>query len=251
MKANILLVLIIIGLGLILPRLIHGAGIDADPVHFVAAGEFDLEKLLAPPPGNYSPETAAELRQILQLQKALTPEQTTEIRTEDALTPSIFCGSLFSKWSEPEASKMTALLSLVADDAQRISDNSKLIWDRPRPSRLEKNIAKLVDLPSGSSYPGSSSTIVYTWAALLVSALPDRKDEIMSRADQIAQNRVAAGVQYPSDVAAGKVLGLEIGKRLLAKPEFQTRLHDALADLQMLPAVSYVSTTMVNPGLAP
>jgi len=250
MKANILLAIIIIGLGLLLPKLVHGAGVDPDAVHFVAAGEFDLEKLLTPPPGNYSPETAAELHQILQLQKGLTPDRTAEIRAEDALTPSVFCASLFPKWSGTEASKMAELLCLVAEDAQRISDSSKLIWDRPRPSRLEKNVAKLVDLPPGSSYPGSNSTIVYTWAALLVSALPDRKDEIMSRADQIAQNRVAAGVQYPSDVVAGKILGMEISKRLLAKPEFQTRLHDAISDLQGLAATSYV-TTMVNPGLAP
>jgi len=250
MKANIVLAVIIIGLGLLLPKLVHGAGADADAVHFVAASEFDLEKLLTPPPGNYSPETAAELRQILQLQKGLTPDQTAEIRAEDALTPSVFCGSMFPKWSGPEASKMAELLCLVAEDVQRISDSSKLIWDRPRPSRLEKNIAKLVDMPPGPSYPGSNSTIVYTWATLLASALPDRKDEIMSRADQIAQNRVIAGVQYPSDIAAGKVLGMEVGKRLLAKPEFQTRLHDALGDLQALPANSYV-TTMVNPGFAP
>jgi len=52
----------------------------------------------------------------------------------------------------------------------------------------------------------------------------------MERARQIGWDRVIAGVHYPSDIAAGRVLGLAIGEDMLASPDFKAELAKVKAN---------------------
>ena len=220
MKASTLIVLFMIGIGFLLPKFVHGADANSSN-HFINVEEIEIQKIIPAPPGNYSPETHAELLQILQLQQQKAPEQVATLLKQDPLTPIVFLAPLFPNWTVQQAFRLSDLLSSVQSDAEQIANLSKQIWDRPRPSHLDKKIKPLVDLPLGSSYPGTNSTVAYTWATILSTAFPNRKEELMAQADQIAQNRVLAGVQYPSDIAAGKILGEAIGEKLLRSRYFR------------------------------
>jgi acid phosphatase (class A) len=58
-------------------------------------------------------------------------------------------------------------------------------------------------------------------AAVLAELAPQQRPAIMERGRELGWNRVVAGVHYPSDVTAGRVLGTAIAKALLADPKFQ------------------------------
>jgi acid phosphatase (class A) len=74
------------------------------------------------------------------------------------------------------------------------------------------------------SYPSGHAASAFTLAALLGEIFPDKKEALLEQAAEIAENRVIGGVHYPSDIAAGKQLGLAIAQTLLANPDFQKKL---------------------------
>ena len=53
----------------------------------------------------------------------------------------------------------------------------------------------------------------------------------LDRAQAIAQSRVDAGVHYTSDIREGEIVGKEIAKELLAKPEFRREMQAAKAEV--------------------
>ncbi len=68
MKADTLLFLSILGLFFLLPKLVHGQTIPAGG-NYLAASDIDVEKIIAEPPGNYSAQTAGEIKVIVQMQR--------------------------------------------------------------------------------------------------------------------------------------------------------------------------------------
>jgi acid phosphatase (class A) len=57
-------------------------------------------------------------------------------------------------------------------------------------------------------------------ACIMASVFPDRADQIMKYGDRLGTLRSVVGVHYPSDVAAGKILGEQLCKALLADPSY-------------------------------
>ena len=48
----------------------------------------------------------------------------------------------------------------------------------------------------------------------------------MERGREIGWDRVIGGVHHPSDITAGRVLGLAVARALLRNPDFQTDLEE-------------------------
>jgi acid phosphatase (class A) len=59
---------------------------------------------------------------------------------------------------------------------------------------------------------------------------PSRKELFMKRADQIAADRVLAGVHHPSDIEAGKKLGDAEFAALEKSPKFEQALKKAQSE---------------------
>ena len=229
MKADTILFLSILGLAFLIPKLVHGQAIP-NGGNYLAASDVQVEKIIAPPPGNYSTQTANEIKAILQMQKQKTVVQVAAVREQDTLTPYLICGTSLPLINA-QSPRAIDLLLKVGGDVKAIAEQGKEIWDRPRPARLDKRIEKLVDMPPDSSYPGTNSTVIYTWAAVLSELVPEKKDVILAKADEIAQNRVLAGAQYPSDIAAAKTLGEAIAKKLLDQSSFQQEFQGVRQEL--------------------
>jgi acid phosphatase (class A) len=52
----------------------------------------------------------------------------------------------------------------------------------------------------------------------------------LKRGQEIGWDRVIAGVHFPSDVYAGRVLGQTLAQAMLKSPDFQRRLTQAKAE---------------------
>ena len=66
---------------------------------------------------------------------------------------------------------------------------------------------------------------------ILAELAPDLKDALLARGEQIGDDRVIAGVHFPSDVEAGHTLAHDLFTRFMATPEFQADLAKAKAEI--------------------
>ena len=67
---------------------------------------------------------------------------------------------------------------------------------------------------------------------VLADMVPEKRAEIVARAGEFADNRVVAGVHYPSDVDAGRISGSVLAAFLFASPEFRAEEQVATAELR-------------------
>lgn len=80
---------------------------------------------------------------------------------------------------------------------------------RPRPYWLDGRVRVIPGLESSDySFPSGHAAGAAYMASILSNKYPHRKTELMSMADKIANSRVIAGVHYPSDIEAGKRVGI-------------------------------------------
>jgi len=65
--------------------------------------------------------------------------------------------------------------------------------------------------------------------------MPDKKEALLARAEEIAQHRVVVGMHFPHDVAGGKKLAELIVAELKKSPDFTKDLAAAKAELAARP----------------
>jgi membrane-associated phospholipid phosphatase len=85
--------------------------------------------------------------------------------------------------------------------------------------------------PKHYSYPSGHSTRGTVFALLLAELFPGQREAILAKGREAGWLRVQGGVHYPSDIYAGRVLGQELARDFLHRPEFQADLAAAKAEL--------------------
>lgn len=108
------------------------------------------------------------------------------------------------------ATRHLALLHAAMQDAVVVAWDSKLAHDRPRPSQLDPTVAAALPVPTSSSYPSDFAAATTAAAEVLVYVFPDRADVLRGKAEEAIRSRQLAGLEYPSDAAAGRQIGTEI-----------------------------------------
>lgn len=90
----------------------------------------------------------------------------------------------------------------------------------PRPSQLCPAIAPMIDAPATPSFPAGHAVQAYLISYLLAGSLPalpqhdlsdpkNPKGPLFDLAARVSQNRIVAGIHYPTDIAAGKAVALK------------------------------------------
>ena len=85
----------------------------------------------------------------------------------------------------------------------------KLGLRRPRP--VLGDLPPLIGTPTGLSFPSAHATSSFTAARAYGRLQPAQRPALYGLASALAVSRVYLGVHYPSDVAAGAVLGTILG----------------------------------------
>lgn len=111
----------------------------------------------------------------------------------------------------PDGSRQLALVMVAIYDAIIATWHWKYAHNRPRPSRLSSELKTAVATPESPSYPSEHAAAGRAAAEVLGYLYPADAASFIKRAEDAAHSRVAAGVQYPSDVAAGLELGRMVG----------------------------------------
>jgi acid phosphatase (class A) len=206
---------------------------DAD---YVARTELDLAKVLPAPAAPDSSATRDELEQMLAIQARRSKQDCLLAQDDVNISPEQFAAaSGLPDGVSFDASPATRRLfrSIRAVEIYAVQ-RAKRSFHRERPFRVETRLKPCIRIPSDASYPSGHSTWAFLVATVLADMFPQRRAEILERAEMFGRSRVIGGVHYPSDIAAGRVAGEALARRLLSDPEFKQDMARARQELLRL-----------------
>jgi membrane-associated phospholipid phosphatase len=116
----------------------------------------------------------------------------------------------------PSSQRLYAYLSLAIADAMIAAWDSKYAYGRPRPTELDASLVAILPTPRSPSYPSEHSAAAGAAAAVLAYFYPKEAATFEAMAQEAALSREYAGVQFPSDSAAGLELGRKVAERVIA-----------------------------------
>jgi acid phosphatase (class A) len=200
----------------------------------------DLAVLLAPPPPPGSAAQAEELRRLEDIEAARTEAEARAAKADSSRSVFRFADALGPDFREDRLPLSAALFHQVAAETEQIVDHAKGVFVRPRPFSTDPALHPLLGTPADGSrptgrspaYPSGHSAFASVTAILLAQAVPERKAAIFGRAQAYANNRLVAGVHYPSDVAAGTISGTVIAAALMEDPRFREDFAKVRAEIR-------------------
>lgn len=117
-------------------------------------------------------------------------------------------------------------------DADIYVINLKMKYGRPRPYEISDKIDSVTDTDDTPSFPSGHSAEAYALAKVLGNKYPKKQKELDSMADKIGMSRIQMGNHFPSDVEAGKKVGLLIADAYLNIKKHNWR-KDARGDMEV------------------
>jgi membrane-associated phospholipid phosphatase len=175
----------------------------------------------APPPNQQA--TAAEIRQLKNLAARRDAAALGQIAYWNT-------GGPIYRWNEiavnvalknntntPLAARALALLHTAISDAIIATWDTKYAYNRPRPSQVDRSLMTVGDNPASPSYPSELAAVAGAASAVLAYLYPKDADSLAQQAEAAGQSQLLAGIQYPSDVAAGLDLGRAVGALAVAR----------------------------------
>lgn len=209
--------------------------IDPSPLH--------LDRILPPPPSRNSAATTAELTELHRIEATRTLEQVHQAEADDQEEDIFLFKSVLGPDFNAEALPLTAALSAhVRKDESAAGSPLKNIYRRPRPYQVDSTLHPVCPLSAEpTSYPSGHALSGYLLAFTLIQLVPEKRQQILDRANEYVHNRLTCGVHYASDTEASRMVAYTIFGSLAASPKFQQDLAVALEETRRklgLPLVS-------------
>lgn len=183
------------------------------------------------PPKNSSARTKAELNY-------LTTLISQRPQTKKAIEAEVF--TINFKWGKhnykeltegPQYKKTSKLLLSAYEELAIVCFVKKQQFNRVRPSILAEkmgiSLGTAIKIPSHPAYPSGHAIGSFTMAYLLQELDPANAEQYRKDAARIAHNREIAGLHYPSDTVAGRLLARQIVDAMLESRTFQSMLKSA------------------------
>jgi acid phosphatase (class A) len=200
--------------------------------YYIDPKVIDLPLIVPMPPTQDSAQTKAELVELHRIEQARTPAQAAAAQADDQEEDIfVFRAVLGEKFRSEDLPLTTALSTHLHKDESAVSDSLKGYFQRPRPYQFDTTlhpVCKLSDQPN--SYPSGHTLTGYLEALTLAQIVPEKRQEILARADDYAHNREVCGVHYASDLAASHNIAYAVFGYMMATPRFQIDLAAARAE---------------------
>jgi acid phosphatase (class A) len=201
--------------------------------NFVSREQVDLVKLLAPPPSDHSPQTQAEILELIQIQKTRTPQEKASAVSDDKLSVFQFASAILGpKFTLANLPLTEEFFRHLAKDAIAIFNGPKEKWNRTRPFLVSSEVKSCSNQYASGAYPSGHSTFGYLAAIVLADMVPEKKAELFERAAQYAGNRMVCGVHYRSDIEAGRIGGTVIAAFAMQNPQFRKELEEVRKEVR-------------------
>jgi membrane-associated phospholipid phosphatase len=116
----------------------------------------------------------------------------------------------------PVAVRDLALMHIAIYDAIVAAWDSKYAYNRPHPNTVKTDLRTVMTNPPSPSYPAEHAVAAGAASEVLAYIFPDRASFFREQAEEAASLRTVAGVNYPSDIAAGTALGKQVATLVIA-----------------------------------
>ncbi len=211
-----------------------GSPANAGEPSFVHAEQTHALLILPEPPAPTSDTTKAELVELHRIENSRTDEQVAQAVFDDKDESIFIYRNVLGTAFTPLALPITAAFSArVKNDEGINSTPAKNGFQRMRPYNLDKTLHPIcATITKSYSYPSGHTTAGYLQALTLIEMVPEKRDAILARADNYANNRLVCGVHYPSDLHAGKLLAYAIHAVMDTDPQYQKELAAARLELR-------------------
>jgi acid phosphatase (class A) len=202
----------------------------------------DLSLILPPPPAQDSGITRAELAEIHHIEQTRTPAQVAAAQVDDHREDLFLYSTVLGEGFNAEALPATAIFSAnLRNDVGVVDPPLKALYARPRPYNFDTTLQPVCDVNKEGSYPSGHSFNGYLFAFVLLQMVPEKRAEIMARADDYAHNRMICEAHYASDLEASRRAAYATIGAMLANARFQRDLAVSRAELRQhlaLPAMA-------------
>lgn len=211
------------------------ASAHAHDAVFVSADQTHVAQILTTPPTADSRTTKDELETLHRIQLQRTEEQIARARADEADQSMFVYKDVLGDKFDPAKLPATALLAKHVNNDEGVNtDPAKKQFKRIRPYNLDKTLSPVCKTKKAdNSYPSGHATAGYLNALILIEMVPEKRDEILARADEYAHNRLVCGVHYKSDIQAGELVGYSLHAAMDANPQFQKELAAAKTELRL------------------
>lgn len=190
--------------------------------------ELFIDITLPPPPENSSAQVREEIATLKSFKYLRTLKELEDFTAEGDRKTLYFGGYTLAQYTDPKFFPATAALIIDSfHDTEVIEMQQKKIFDRVRPSVLDPSLDTMVQVHGHPAYPSYRSTEMHFLAYVFSELAPLRREEFITRAYAIAFNCQIAGLQYPSDTAAGVVLAKQIFSSFMKSDKFNSLLEAA------------------------
>ena len=196
-----------------------------------------LQSLNLPPwPDDGSESAQSDLAGVLAAQAARTAADAADALVDATRSPVAWAqdakalGPGFTAQCYPLASALLVALHNDMRLVNRAANQHRGI--RNRPALVDARVVPSlpVDNVNRASYPSARAASSRVWALLLADIFPQRRDALISQAERSASLRLLAGVHFPSDIAAGRLVGSAAYAWLKTNGHFREALEMAKRD---------------------
>jgi len=201
---------------------------------YVSTQQVDLAKLLPPPPLPASAQQKQDLDEVLRAQQTRSSEQAEQAVKDNGVSlQQIVDHALGESLSPERVPKLTGLFDRTIGDVRAIFFAAKDVWNRPRPFVVDPaEVHAIGERPTSGSYPSGHATRGWLTAILLANMVPEKSTELFARGREYGENRVVAGVHFPSDVEAGRLGATAIMAALMQNESFRRDFAVARSELR-------------------
>ena len=206
---------------------------ESEP-RFLHAGRGEFADLFTPPPGPKSASARREVEELLEIQRHRSDRDVAAARADRKTEVWQFAGALGLPPQQMRALRALAdLTEQVEDDVRPYVREAKHRFTRLRPYEVDARLEPCIgDVRGDLSYPSGHATYGYVVAYLLSDMVPERRPQLMARAQEFARQRMVCGVHFPSDIEAGRRGGEWLAQKFLQDAGYRAAAAGATRELR-------------------
>jgi glycerophosphoryl diester phosphodiesterase len=206
---------------------------EGSPPRFLLTSDAVILAQIPPPPADDSPAGMADIETLLQVQQYRTPAEIARaerVSSQDIMSPgALVFGPEFNAQNLP---RTAAVLQQAYDEHRPAVLASKKQWGRARPYNRGLGITPCVEIvPLDESYPSGHSAESALLAVLYGKALPEYETVFMENVRETLWGRIIAGVHFPTDTQAGRLIGSVIAREMLKNQHTIGALDEMRAEI--------------------
>lgn len=192
---------------------------------FLSAGWYPtLKAQVGAPPKANSPEQKKDEEALRNYQATRSTEDCQRAQSEVFVSLENFFGKPRGPLESATVKPLSDFFEQIRNDGDYFVQKLKKEFPRKRPFLYVKGIEPCVPKEVTDAYPSGHAVLSRLYALVLTDFFPEQKAAIEKRADQIAEDRILAGMHHPSDIATGRLIGEKIYAELQKSEKYQAEL---------------------------